>query len=99
MSLGGIGTYYHDPLIPTMALISGPWSPWAPSFGADALDYDRLRTQHMAIGDAILPLSQYSKSQLAGNYTMYRKQRAEGVPTYNIKYDTEQFVTGPDLSF
>lgn len=60
-SFGGLGTYYHDALVPTMALISGQWSLWAPSFGADALNYTRLREQHMAIGDAILELSNYSK--------------------------------------
>lgn len=56
-SFGGIGTYYHDALVPTMALISGPWSLWAPSFGAEALGYGRLRDQYMAIGDVILRLS------------------------------------------
>lgn len=80
-----------------MALISGPWSLWAPSFGADALDYDRLRMQHIAIGDAVLMLSQYSKAELAGNYTVFREQRANGTAkTITINYDDAQFITGPD---
>lgn len=58
LSMDGIGTCYHDLLIPTMDIISRPWSLWAPSFGGDAIDYERLRLRHMAIGDVILGLSQ-----------------------------------------
>lgn len=68
-SFGGLGTYYHNALVPTTAIISGPWSLWAPKFGASALDFDRLRGEHMAIGDVMLALSQYTKAELAGNYT------------------------------
>lgn len=95
-SMGGLGSYYHSALLPTAALITGPWSLWAPNFGADALDYDLLRVQHMAIGDAVLALSEYSKAELAGNYTQYRERRAMGAMTNMINYETDQFITSPD---
>ncbi|PIA88759.1 hypothetical protein CB0940_07940 [Cercospora beticola] len=96
-SMGGLGTYYTNALLPTMSLISGPWSLWAPSFGAEAVDYDRLRIQHIAIGDAVLMLSQFSKEQLAGNYTEFRRLRAAGTAnTTTINYDDAQFITTPD---
>ncbi|PVH89072.1 hypothetical protein DL98DRAFT_580622 [Cadophora sp. DSE1049] len=95
-SFGGLGGYYHTALVPTMALISGPWSLWAPSFGADALDFERLRVQYMAIGDTVLRLSKYSKAELAGNYTLYRKQRAAGVPTDPLNGNVGQWPS-PDL--
>ncbi|OQN98495.1 hypothetical protein B0A48_15756 [Cryoendolithus antarcticus] len=95
-SMGGLGTYYTNALLPTMSLISGPWSLWAPGFGAEALDYDRLRTQYLAIGDAVLQLSQYSRTELAGNYTRFRHERAAGqATTITINTDDAQFITGP----
>lgn len=98
-SMGGLGTYYTNALIPTMALISGPWSLWAPAFGPEAIDYDRLRMQYLAIGDAILGLSQYSKAELAGNYTTFRRRRAEGAKTVTINYDNAQFITDPNATY
>ncbi|MET0134071.1 MAG: hypothetical protein ABW215_10815, partial [Kibdelosporangium sp.] len=47
-SFGGLGTHLHSHLIPTMAMISGPWSLWAPSFGEDAIDFARMRSQVLA---------------------------------------------------
>ena len=49
-SFGGIGTAFHSHLIPTLAMISGPWSLWAPSFGESAIDFTRMRTQLLAAG-------------------------------------------------
>lgn len=97
--MGGLGTYYHAALIPTAALITGPWSLWAPSFGAESLDYDLLRSQHIAIGDAILALSEYSKAELVGNYTEYRAKRFLGAETNMINFETEQFITNPDFVY
>jgi hypothetical protein len=98
-SMGGLGSYYHGALIPTMATITGPWSLWAPGFGAEALDYDVLRSQHMAIGDAILALSEYSRDELMGNYTEYRQRRADGTETSMINYETAQFITDPNAVY
>tara|TARA_R110002060_G_scaffold14221_3_gene19949 strand:- start:433 stop:684 length:252 start_codon:yes stop_codon:yes gene_type:complete len=79
-----------------MALISGPWSLWAPSFGADSLDFERMRTQYMAIGDTILRFSMYSKAELAVNYTRYRQQRAAGFLTEQLNFNVGQWPS-PEL--
>lgn len=80
-SFGGIGTSYHMALIPTMAIVSGPWSLWAPYFGADALDFDRLRQQLLAAGDVLLNVDGLSREEIAGGYLKYRQERAAGKPT------------------
>lgn len=79
-SFGGIGTYYHAHLIPTMALVSGPWSLWAPSFGEAALDFERLRSQTMAVADVLHALGANSPAEIAGDYLSDRERRADGAP-------------------
>jgi hypothetical protein len=80
-SMGGIGTAFQTHLIPTLAMISGPWSLWAPSFGAKAVDFNRMRGQLLAAGDAILALQGLPHDQIAGEYPRYRAERAAGTPT------------------
>ncbi|OAA42014.1 hypothetical protein BBO_05373 [Beauveria brongniartii RCEF 3172] len=80
-SFGGVGTPYHVALVPTVAIVSGPWSLWAPYFGADALDFDRLRQQLLAAGDVLLSVDGLSREEIAGGYLEYRRQRAAGKPT------------------
>jgi len=80
-SFGGIGTHFHSHLIPTMAMISGPWTLWAPAFGAEAVDHERMRRQVLAAGDAITALSPVPRDQIAGPYTDLRRARAGGAPT------------------
>ncbi len=75
---GGIGSEAHTRLIPSMAVISGPWSLWAPSFGADAIDFDLMRTQLLAIGDTTLALQGRTRAEIDGPYTAWRKARSEG---------------------
>ncbi|CCG82308.1 protein of unknown function [Taphrina deformans PYCC 5710] len=82
-SQGGIGTLYHEHLLPTTSIISGPWSLWAPSFQASALNLTRLRDQTLAFADLILSVDGYSKAQLAGNYTIDRQRLASGKATSN----------------
>ena len=77
-SFGGLGTSFHQHLIPTTSIISGPWSLWAPQFGALAIDFDRLRDQTRAFADVIAAVQSLSKQQIAGNYTEYRLRRAAG---------------------
>lgn len=79
-SFGGIGSYYHSALVPTMALVSGPWSLWAPSFGESAVDYDRMRHQVLAVADAIVALDSASPDEIAGDYKDNRRSRAAGAP-------------------
>ncbi|MFI6102275.1 PA domain-containing protein [Lentzea sp. NPDC051213] len=80
-SFGGIGTHFHSHLVPTMAMISGPWTLWAPSFGADAVDHERMRRQVLAAGDAVLALGAVPREQIAGPYLDLRQARAGGAPT------------------
>ncbi|MBB4680268.1 hypothetical protein [Crossiella cryophila] len=80
-SFGGIGSHFHRHLIPTTAMISGPWSLWAPSFGAGAIDHSRLRQQVLAAGDVVLELATVPLAQLAGDYPEQRRARAAGAPT------------------
>lgn len=80
-SFGGLGTLFHSHLIPSMAIISGPWSLWAPSFGRDAIDFARMRNQVLAAGDTALALADVPREQIAGPYLAYRQARAAGAPT------------------
>ncbi len=79
-SMGGLGNFFHRNLIPTLAMISGPWSLYDPVFGADAIDFDRMRNQLLAAGDAILALVGLPREQIAGDYTRFRQQAAQGMP-------------------
>ncbi|RZS30346.1 hypothetical protein EV193_11742 [Herbihabitans rhizosphaerae] len=80
-SFGGIGSHFHGHLIPTMATISGPWSLWAPSFGASAIDFSRMRLQSLALADTVLALGDVPREQIAGPYLAQRQARAHGAPT------------------
>lgn len=80
-SFGGIGTHFHSHLVPTMAMISGPWTLWAPSFGSAAVDHERMRRQVLAAGDAITALAPVPRDQIAGPYLEQRQARAAGAPT------------------
>ncbi|KFX95779.1 hypothetical protein O988_05635 [Pseudogymnoascus sp. VKM F-3808] len=77
-SFGGIGTYYHNLLLPTTSLISGPWSLWAPWFGSEAIDLTRLREQTLAVGDIYMALENVDREAIAGGYLKYRRRRANG---------------------
>ncbi|MEV4312938.1 hypothetical protein [Actinocrispum sp. NPDC049592] len=77
-SFGGLGTHLHSHLVPSTAMISGPWSLWAPSFGEDAIDFTRMRAQTLAAGDAVLALASTSRAEIAGPYLAYRQARAAG---------------------
>jgi hypothetical protein len=89
-SFGGLGTHFHSHLIPTMAMISGPWSLWAPSFGAEAVDFSLMRRQTLAAGDATLALAGVPRADIAGPYPAYRTARAAGAPTCSHELPPEQ---------
>jgi hypothetical protein len=93
-SFGGIGTAFHNRLIPTMAVISGPWSLWAPSFGARAIDFARMRRQLLAVGDTILVLDDVSRAVIAGQYLRERERRRNGASTCSLELPPEQ-APGP----
>lgn len=80
-SFGGIGGSFHSRLIPTLAIISGPWSLWAPGFGARAVDFERAHRQTLAVGDAIMALQDVPRAAIAGPFLDWRAQRTAGAPT------------------
>lgn len=80
-SFGGLGTSFHNRLIPTIGGISGPWSLWAPSFGADAIDFERMHQQTLVMGDTLLALDSTPREELAGGYPAERAARAAGAQT------------------
>lgn len=80
VSFGGLGTYFNLHLIPTTSIITGPWSLWAPAFGADAVDIARFRQQALAAGDVIAALDGVDRDEIAGGYLADRAARAAGTP-------------------
>jgi hypothetical protein len=62
-------------------MISGPWSLYDPVFGRSAIDFDRMRSQVLAAGDAILALDGLPREQIAGDYLLYQQQLDQGAPT------------------
>ena len=73
-----------------MAVISGAWSLWAPSFGARAIDFARMRRQLLAVGDTVLALDDASRKLIAGQYLSDRERRANGAPTYSLELPPQQ---------
>jgi hypothetical protein len=93
-SMGGLGTFFQRALVPTLAMISGPWSLYAPSFKERALDFGRMRTQLLAVGDAVLALDGVPRDRIAGDYLELRRRRAQGAPTCPPEI-YPQFAAGP----
>ena len=94
-SMGGLGTFTQGHLVPTLAMISGPWSLYAPSFERKAIDFKRMRSQLLAIGDTVLTLDKIPSEQIAGDYPSYREQRAQGAAGCPPPEDLPQFAPGP----
>ena len=94
-SMGGLGTFTQGHLVPTLAVISGPWSLYAPSFERRALDFKRMRSQLLAIGDTVLALDRVPSEQIAGDYPAYREQRAQGAAGCPPPENLPQFAPGP----
>ena len=67
-SMGGLGNAFHPNLVPTLAMISGPWTLYDPAFGRRAIDFGQMRSQVLAAGDAVLALDGLPRAQIAGDY-------------------------------
>lgn len=89
-SFGGIGGGFQSELIPTIALISGPWSLWAPSFGETALDFNHMHKQILTAGDILLALQGQRREILAGPFPLFRQLRDNGLPTCEFPNLPEQ---------
>jgi hypothetical protein len=73
-SMGGLGNFFHPKLVPTLAMISGPWTLYDPAFGRRALDFGQMRSQMLAAGDAVLALDGLPRAQIAGDYPALQAQ-------------------------
>ena len=80
-SMGGLGNAFHPRLVPTLAMISGPWTLYDPVFGRKALDFGQMRLQVLAAGDAVLALDGLPRAQIAGDYPALQEQLDQGTKT------------------
>ena len=94
-SMGGLGTFTQGHLVPTLAMISGPWSLYAPSFARKAIDFKRMRSQLLVIGDTVLTLDRIPRNRIAGDYPSFREQRTQGAATCPPPENLPQFAPGP----
>jgi hypothetical protein len=74
-SFGGEGTEYQQHLLPTISLVTGPWTLYNPAFGMEAIDGALMRTQSLVFADLIQGLAGTPSVALAGAYTGYRAAR------------------------
>lgn len=77
-SMGGLGNAFHPRLIPTLAMISGPWSLYDPVQGAAAIDFGLMRDQILAAGDTLLALDGLPRDRIEGDYPMLRRAVERG---------------------
>ena len=75
-SFGGEGTEYQQHLLPTISLVTGPWTLYNPAFGMEAIDGELMRKQSLVFADLIQGLAGTSTQELAGGYPVYRGLRS-----------------------
>jgi hypothetical protein len=80
-SFGGEGTPYEQHLIPTVGFITSPWILFDPGYGLESIDFRLLRRQTLMFNDFLLRLRGVPQDAIAGAYTQYRQERAQGKPT------------------
>jgi hypothetical protein len=74
-SYGGEGTEYQQHLLPTIALVTGPWTLYNPAFGLEAIDAQLMQRQTLLFADLITELSDEPRELLGGGYLAYRAAR------------------------
>ena len=75
-SFGGEGTAYQQHLVPTVALVAGPWTLYNPAFGMEAIDGDSMRKQTLVFSDLIHQLASTPTALLGGGYLVERDLRS-----------------------
>jgi hypothetical protein len=75
-SFGGEGTEYQQHLIPTIALVTGPWTLYNPAFGMEAIDGELMRRQTLIFADLIHELGSQPAAALGGGYLGERAARS-----------------------
>jgi hypothetical protein len=74
-SYGGEGGAYQQHLLPTIALVTGPWTLYNPAFGMEAIDGGLMRQQTLLFGDLMHELASTPAAALGGGYLGYRAAR------------------------
>lgn len=74
-NFGGEGGPYHKHLLPTIALVEGPWSLFNPAFGLEAVDRDLLHDQALLFTDVLYGASALPREALGGGYLAMRAAR------------------------
>ena len=74
-SFGGEGTAYQQHLLPTIALVAGPWTLYNPAFGMEAIDGEQMRRQTLVFTDLIQRLAGVPTPLLGGGYLLERAAR------------------------
>jgi hypothetical protein len=77
-SFGGEGTPYVQHLLPTVAGIAVPKTLFLARFGPESIDFALMRKAALAFTDIVLDLGGMSQADIAGDYTAFRQQRANG---------------------
>ena len=80
-SMGGLGNSFQPELVPTLAMISGPWSLYDPVFGEKAIDFGQMRKQVLAAGDTVLALDGLPRAEIAGEYPNLQAELDAGTKT------------------
>jgi hypothetical protein len=80
-SFGGEATPYEQHLIPSVGFVTSPWILFDPGYGLKSIDFRLLRRQTLLFSDFLLRLRGASQDAIAGAYTQYRQERAQGKPT------------------
>lgn len=75
-SYGGEGGAYQQHLLPTVALVTGPWSLYNPAFGMEAVDGDLMRKQTLLFSDLMHAFASTPAAALGGGYLGYRAARS-----------------------
>jgi hypothetical protein len=75
-SFGGEGTEYQQHLIPTIALVTGPWTLYNPAFGMEAIDGELMRRQTLIFADLLHGLASQPAAALGGGYLGERAARS-----------------------
>ena len=74
-SFGGEGTPYNHHLLPTIALVTGPWSLYNPSFGAEAIDPELMRRQTIVYADLVHLVADLPREAIGGGFLAQREAR------------------------
>ncbi len=80
-SFGGEATPYEQHLIPSVGFVTSPWILFDPGYGLESIDFSLLRQQTLMFSDFLLRLRGIPQDAVAGAYTQYRQERAQGKPT------------------